>query len=160
MKENSILHSNHIATCHLIIKSLTTNLEQENSLDQCHMWRKCVTTEGTLADIYDRQAWKDFQAYEGRPSLSEPHNLAVMLSCDWFQPFPHSRYTVGAIYLVILNLPCAICFKPENVNITGIIPGPKEPKNMNSYLRPLVKELHALWTDGFLLSISSQTVKI
>ena len=26
--------------------------------------------------------------------------------------------------------------------------------------RPLVKELHALWTDGFLLSINSQTVKI
>ena len=63
-------------------------------------------------------------------------------------------------YLVILNLPCAIHFKPENVIITGIIPGPKEPKNMNSYLRPLVKELHALWTDGFLLSINSQTVKI
>ena len=108
-----------------LIKSLTTNLKWENLLDQCQMWRKRVTTEGTLADIYDRQVWKDFQAYEGRSFLSEPHNLAVMLNCDWFQPFSHSRYTVGAIYLVILNLPCAICFKPENVIITGIMPGPK-----------------------------------
>ena len=63
------------------------------------MWRKRVTTEGTLADIYDGQVWKDFQTYEGRLFLSEPHNLAVMLNCDWFQSFSHSRYTVGAIHI-------------------------------------------------------------
>lgn len=115
---------------------------------------------GTLSDIYDGQVWKDFHVYKGQPFLSEPHNLAVMLNCDWFQPFAHSRYTVGVIYLVILNLPRAIRFRPENIIITGIIPGPKEPKSMNSYLRPLVKELNTLWTDGFSLSINSQTVKI
>jgi len=58
---------------------------------------------------------------------------------------------VGVLYLVILNLPRAIRFKPENIIIAGIIPGPSEPKSneMNSYLRPLVKELDHLWTEGF-----------
>ena len=33
----------------------------------------------------------------------------------------------GVLYMVILNLPHAIRFKPENVLIVGIIPGPSEP---------------------------------
>ena len=147
--------------CYLpLVNSMTTILTRENLLDQCELWRKRKTTCGTLSDIYDGQVWKQFHVYKGQPFLSEPHNLAVMLNCDWFQPFAQSRYTVGVIYLVILNLPRAIRFRPENIIITSIIPGPKEPKSMNSYLRPLVKELNALWTDGFSLSINSQTVKI
>ena len=74
--------------------------------------------------------------------------------------FSQSWYTVGVICLVILNLPRSIRFRPENIMITGIIPGPKEPKNMNFYLRPLVKELNTLWTEGFFLSIKFQRIKI
>ena len=70
-------------------------------------------------DIYDEQVWRDFQTHEGRPF-------------HWFQLFSRSRYTVGVIYLVILNLPRSIHFRPESIMITGIIPDPKEPKNMNS----------------------------
>ena len=68
--------------------------------------------------------------------------------------------TMLASYLVILKLPRLIRFRPENIMITGIIPGPKEPKNMNFYLRPLVKELNTLWTEGFFLSIKFQRIKI
>ena len=147
--------------CYLpLVESMTTILKRENMLDQCELWRKRETTGGTFSDIYDGRVWKEFQIYKGQPFLSEPHNLAVMLNCDWFQPFAQSRYTVGVIYLVILNLPRAIRFRPENIIVTGIIPGPKEPKNMNSYLRPLVKELNSLWSDGFSISINSQTVKV
>jgi len=73
--------------------------------------------------------------------------------------FSQSQYSVGVLYLVILNLPRDIRFKPENIIIAGIIPGPHEPKpnEINSYLRPLVKELNHLWTDGFQLTKGSQT---
>lgn len=30
-------------------------------------------------------------------------NFGVMLNVDWFQPFKHTNYSVGAIYLTILN---------------------------------------------------------
>ena len=33
----------------------------------------------------------------------------------------------------------------ENIIIVGIIPGPKEPSSLNSYLCPLVDELLDLW---------------
>lgn len=74
-----------------------------------------------------------------------------MLNCDWFQPFDLTNYSVSVLYMVILNLPRAIRFKPENVLIVGIIPGPSEPgcHEINSFLRPLVKELNMLWNEGF-----------
>ena len=58
-----------------------------------------------LSDIYDGLVWKEFLNYQGQPFLSQPHNLALMLNCDWFQPFKHTQYSVGVLYLTILNLP-------------------------------------------------------
>ena len=118
--------------------------------------------ENCLADIYDGKIWKQFMNFKGKPFLSEPYNLGLMLNCDWFQPYDLSTYSVGVLYLVILNLPRAIRFKPENVLIAGVIPGPKEPSlsEMNSYLRPLVKELNSLWSDGFSMLHKGRTVCI
>ena len=50
-----------------------------------------------------------------------------MLNIDWFNPYKHSPYTVGAIYLVVLNLPRSEHFKIENLLLVGLIPGPSEP---------------------------------
>ena len=85
-----------------------------------------------------------------------------MLNLDWFQPYDLSTYSVGVLYLVILNLPRAIRFKPENVLIAGVILGPKEPNlsEMKCYLRPLVKELNSLWSDCFSILHKGKTVCI
>ena len=53
---------------------------------------------------------------------------------------------MGVMYPVILNLPCSIRFKQENVVLVGIIPGQSEPAiSINSYLSPLVSDLLDLW---------------
>lgn len=147
---------------HPLKSSLLNILQRKGYLSLCEQWRTREIADGVLADIYDGHVWKEFMTYRGRPFLSQSYNLAVMLNCDWFQPFEHSCYSVGVLYLVILNLPRSMRFKPENIIITGIIPGPKEPnqKEMNSYLRPLVKELNSLWTDGFLITHDSKEINI
>ena len=136
-----------------ITNSLKSILQRKDYLNKCELWRNREIPEGVLADIYDGSVWKSFFVYQGKPFLSEPHNIGLLLNCDWFQPFKHSQYSVGVLYLVILNLPRSIRFKPENIIIAGIIPGPSEPSThaMNSYLRPLVKELNSLWTEGFTI---------
>ena len=55
-----------------------------------------------------------------------------------------------------------IRFKPENIIVAGIIPGPNEPNpyQINSYLQPLVNELNTLWTEGLLLNHNSQSFKV
>ena len=49
--------------------------------------------------------WKDFIVYEGRPFLDLPNNIVLALNIDWFNPYKHTQYTIGAVYLTILNLP-------------------------------------------------------
>ena len=79
-----------------------------------------------------------------------------MLNCDWFPPFDRTQYSVGVMYAVVLNLPRAIRFKPENLLIIGIIPGPDEPTLvMNSYLKPMTDELFDLWEDGIVMEGSN-----
>ena len=143
-------------------KSILSVLGQQDLLDRCEHWRKRVIPDNTQADIYDGRVWKKFMTFEGRPFLSHPYNLGLMLNCDWFQPFDLSTYSIGVLYLVILNLPRSIRFKPENVLIAGILPGPQEPhlSEMNSYLRPLVKELNSLWFDGFTMQHKGKSVTI
>jgi hypothetical protein len=63
-----------------------------------------------------------------------------------YSPINTFEYSVGVIYLVILNLPRSIRYKRENVILYGVIPGPCEPSlTINTYLLPLVTELQELW---------------
>ena len=83
---------------------------------------------------------------------SQQQNLGVMLNVDWFQRYKHTNHSCGVIYLVLMNLPRKEKFKPRNVIIVGIIPGPKEPKgDINSFLKPLVDELIDFW-DGVIIA--------
>ena len=121
----------------------------------CEQWRTRCTSSEYMGDIYDGQVWKDWQCWDGRDFLATPYSLAVTLNLDWFQPFSHVNYSVGVIYMVILNLPREERYKVENIILVSIIPGPKEPKlTINSFLTPLVDELKELW-DGISVSIST-----
>ena len=95
-----------------------------------------------LADVFDGKVWRDFLLVGGEPLLAGDRTLAMMLNVDWFQPFKLARYSVGVLYLVIMNLPRHERFKVENVILVGIIPGPHGPsKSINTYLSPMVDEL-------------------
>ena len=78
--------------------------------------------------------------------LEDDSSLALMLNCDWFQPYKHVKYSVGAIYLTVLNLPSSLRNKLQNVCLVGILPGLREPKcDINSFIDPLVADLNRFW---------------
>ena len=63
-------------------------------------------------------------------------NLGLMLNVDRFQPYEHTQYSVGVVYLAIMNLPRSERFLTHNIIICSIISGPSEPKhNINSFLK-------------------------
>ena len=85
----------------------------------------------------------------------------MLLNCDWFQPFLHMKYSVGVIYLLLLNLRRQLRYKRENLTIVGIIPGPSEPSlNINSYLSPLVSSLKDPWDDVSVFTPQFSVVRI
>ena len=111
-------------------------------VEQCESTRGKFSPSG-LSDVYDGSIWNDFLTVNGVPFLTECHNYGILLNVHWLQP---TEYSVGVIYLVILNLPRSIRYKCENVIIYGVIPGPCEPSlTINSYLLSLVTELNELW---------------
>lgn len=136
-------------------KSLTTLINRVGFLEKCEKWRCRSPSRNCelLCDIYDGKVWQEFQTVDGRPFLCEPNNFALSLGCDWFKPFKHLNDSIGALYLVILNLPREERYKPENMILVGIIPGPKEPKeSINMYLYPLIDELLDFWqSEGVML---------
>ena len=133
-------------------ETLRCHLLRPGFAEACEAWRSRVVPENVLADVYDGSIWKEFMYVDGEPFLAKPRNYGFMLNVDWFQPFKHSPYSVGAIYLVLLNLPRSVRLKKENIFIVGIIPGPHEPSlSINTYLKPLVDELEELWKDGICL---------
>lgn len=141
--------------CYQSIKyTLETLVGRPNFVEQCEEWRSREVCPGVYKDIYDGRIWRDFQTYDGKPFLSCKLSYGLMLNIDWFQPFAHVQYSVGAVYLAILNLPRHLRYQRENMILCAIIPGPREPiagsASLNNLWKPLVDDLLNLWT-GILL---------
>lgn len=73
---------------------------------------------------------------------------------DGFNPYRNiqagKKVSVGAIYMVCLNLPPEIRYRFENMYLVGVIPGPSEPSldQINHMLKPLVDDLLQFWSRG------------
>lgn len=91
---------------------------------------------------------KKFGNWKGtKEFLNLSRSFGLLLNVDWFQSFKHRNdYSVGVMYMVLMNLPRNIRFKKENVILVGIIPAlAHEPKSLNHFLEPAINELKALW---------------
>lgn len=135
--------------CYKSLKSsLETFVNREDFEDKCERWRSRQTQQNILHDVYDGNIWKDFNGRKYN-FFTEEGNYGLMLNVDWFQPFKHTNYSVGAIYLSVLNLPREERFKRENIMLIGIIPDMKKEPPTNTFLQPLVDELNDAWHNGF-----------
>ncbi|XP_048255122.1 uncharacterized protein LOC125381851 [Haliotis rufescens] len=144
-----------------IIETLQRFLLRPKFLDKCNMWRHRNVPSNLFGDVYDGEIWKSFYEHGGTDFLSQPHHFGGMLNVDWFQPFDRrSDISVGALYMVLMNLPRDERFKRENCLLVGIIPAlSKEPESLNSFLTPLVTELKALW-NGVLMEVQGSSASV
>ena len=119
-----------------IIETLERFVRRKGFVEQCEQWRE-RNVEGEYGDVFDGKVWKKFMFYNDKPFLSLPRNYAFMMNCDWFQPYKRrSDFSVGAIYLVLMNLPRDVQFKKENLFLVGIVPAlSKEPASLNEFLQ-------------------------
>ena len=143
-----------------IASSLQDVLNRSNCFEQCEHWRTLPKSD-KLRDVYDGQMWDHFMYdSDGVPFLASPNNFLLMLNCDWFQPFKHTTFSVGVVYIVVANLPRHIRFTRDHVLLVGIIPGPTEPsRTISTFLEPLVKELQSVWK-GVSIKIRNNDVVI
>ena len=82
---------------------------------KCELCRERDVPHGFLSDVFDGCVWREWQYLNDKAFLAVSRNYAFMLNVDWFQPFKHSLYSGGALYMVLMNLPRSERFKLENV---------------------------------------------
>lgn len=144
-----------------LVSPIRNIIQQPDVLTQCNEWPLRVSKNTAYnLDVNDGDIWNEFLCVQGRPFLSQPNNLALVMNVNWFRPFDHSQYSVGVSYFTILNLPREVRYLPKNVIVAGIIPGPKEPeKVMNTFLQPHVADLQALW-EGVYIPMPLQALPV
>ena len=137
-----------------LISSLKSLLSRSGLLEECEKWRQQnMESVGTQAvtDVFQGRLWQEFLEFNGTPFLRQKYSIVFILNVDWFQLFKHREYSVGVMYLAIMNLPQQLRYRRENIIILGIFQGPFElSKEINKYLKPFVKELLLLW-DGIAI---------
>lgn len=72
--------------------------------------------------------------------FSHDNDIAMGISTDGFGPFKKRTQTCWPIIGFLYNLPPHIHFHLVNVICIGVIPGPKSPKDIHSFLFPLKEE--------------------
>lgn len=117
-----------------------------------------VPEDGRWRDIMHSPGIQEFLGPDKSTLFSvEPdghHHLVFSLFIDWFNPFGNKKggksHSVGAIYLACLNLPPSLRYRPENVYVAGIIPGPREPKleEINHFLKVIVDDFLTYWNNA------------
>lgn len=109
-------------------------------------------------DIWDAELLANFDGPDGLPFYHRQGHLAFALAIDWFNPYMNleskKKWSIGAVYLICLNIPPESRYKIENVCLVAIIPGPKEPslEGLNHFLLPIVESFIRLWSQGLWIS--------
>ena len=121
-----------------VIDSLEDLLKRPGVEEQCVKWKRRTISDDLYADVFDGKIWKQFGNWKGnKPFLDLPQSFGLMMNVDWFKPFKHRNdFSVGVIYMVLMNLPRSIRFRKENVILVGVIPAlAHEPKSLNNFLK-------------------------
>ena len=76
------------------------------------------------------------------------HNTVVMLSINGVQLYRNKKLDCWIYIWILLDLAPDLHYKIHNILPGGIIPGPKNPKDLNSFLFPGLAHVSALRKEG------------
>jgi hypothetical protein len=113
-------------------------------------YRHCYNDHGdTISDIFDGTRYKQLREakviIEGKEQpynyFEEEHEVALGLSADGMCPFKRRKNSCWPLLLINFNLPPDERTHINNLICVGVVPGPKCPADLNSFLQPLIDEL-------------------
>jgi hypothetical protein len=94
--------------------------------------------DGAIGDVFDGAQYKNLLQ---KGYFQDDRDIVLLGSIDGYQLFKQKCDDCWIILFINANLPPEQRVKKENLLITSIIPGPKAPKDFNSFMKPVVDEL-------------------
>lgn len=85
-----------------------------------------------------------FQDLRRQGLFASNRDVALQISYDGFQVNVRGQHHAIPIIAINLNLPPTIRYRRENILVVGLIPGPKSPIMIDTFLQPLVDEMKVL----------------
>ncbi|KAA1073203.1 hypothetical protein PGT21_050095 [Puccinia graminis f. sp. tritici] len=120
--------------------------------------RSPYDSSAEMFDIQDSQTWREFRGADGNQFTSDSGNVVFGMFMDGINPYGNRQagkhVSVTFIVMICLSLPVSLRYRPENIFLVGIAPGPKEPslEQTNWILGPVVEQLKSVWYPGMKLS--------
>jgi hypothetical protein len=112
---------------------------------------------GLRSDFWTGQLYRDLRT---KQLFTDMTDIALALSTDGVKVFKtRSAFYIWPIMLVNFNLPPSVRFKRHNMLLVGFTPGPNNPKDLDSFLWPLVAEMKKLGQDGGVDAWNAATEK-
>ena len=104
---------------------------------------------GHMTDVFDGSHYLGLLEKEvtinghglGHTYFSDHHDVALGLATDGVNPWRRRKSTFWPILLYNFNLPPEERSHDDNAICIGEVPGPEKPKDMDSFLYPVVQEL-------------------
>ncbi len=132
-----------------LIPHLVTFASNPDMAKQMHYRSEHEHTPGIVTDIFDGSQYRNLCMRKihingtafARRYFEDLRDIALSLSTDGFAPHKHHKSTAWPLILFNYNLPPDVCFHLDNILSLGVIPGPKKPADIDSFLWPLIQEL-------------------
>ncbi|XP_026409856.1 uncharacterized protein LOC113304952 [Papaver somniferum] len=140
-------------------KEETSNMEYDDMIDRPKkkipvkqlIWHAThKSKDGKIRHPSDSLAWKHTDT-KFPEFASESRNLRLGLAADGFNPFGDisPTHSFWQVLIVVYNLPPQQCMQDENIILSLLIPGKKQPgRDIDIYLQPLIDDLIELWDNG------------
>ena len=114
-----------------------------------HLFSSNQKIQNRTTDVFDGSNYKGLRKShvtiggekQSHKFFEDPREIALGLSTDGFAPFKKRKHTCWPLIIFNYNLPPEIRFLIRHIICIGVIPGPKKPKDFDSFLWPLVEEL-------------------
>jgi len=92
-------------------------------------------------DFYHSDIYRDLVK---KGIIKSPMDIFVSLGADGYEAWNQSGYQGWPIMLTIMSMPTSTRFKISSQLLVTVTPGPKEPKDLESFLHPVMEELNLL----------------
>lgn len=138
-----------------LIQQLAAMLSETETLKLLRYPYSRNTDEDVMSDIFDGEICRKMKT--GKP---KPNKLTIYLGLysDGFQVLNNQKHGLTLVHLVILNLPPLIRTEKKYMLQLFLAPGPKSPKDLFSYMEPVLEELKILENEGIKVANSDTVV--